>query len=1210
VGAILGAVARSFTGTKRFEIRRRIGEGAVGVVYEAFDRDHGRTIALKTLHTLGAEALLSLKNEFRAVQHVRHPNLVGSSELLEADGVWFVTMDLVHGMPFNAYVCQGSSTFDEDRLRRVLPQVVDGLRALHAAGILHRDLKPSNVLVTDEGRAAILDFGVASDARAPNLDDGMVGTPAYMAPEQVLGEPTGPSADWYALGVVLYEVLTGRLPFLGTFEHIVEAKLSQVPAAPRRLRPEVPEDLAALCMDLLRIAPALRPTGEECAARLGHGLHAAPIMMPQHTSLVGRRDELESLHEGIREARSGRGVAVLVSGESGVGKSFLVKTFLDRVRAEEPDVLVLRGRCYERESVPYKAFDEVIDRLSQHLAGLRDEAVAELMPPNAHLLRRAFPVLEGARSSAELDPQAADVLNPQELRARVFQGVRELFRRVARTRPVVIAIDDLQWADADSLSLLREVLRAPDEPQLLFIGTVRHGTVGHARSGDYTLELPGIVRHVRLTTLPAADAEELAAQLLREAGELSPTADQVRNIVEDAKGHPLFIDEIVRQRAGGHAHVEVRLDEALWERIQRLDPAARRVLELLAVAGTPLDQDTAARTAALEFAQLFEVASVLRAGALVRMSGAQRTDDIEPYHDRVRESVLAHLAPEVRASWHAQLAATLERESSSDPETVAGHWQGAGNGDRAVSYYVRAAEQAAHALAFERAARLFRTALDTTQHTPARVRELKRSVAEALTNAGQLAAAAEVRVDLSADAEPVEQLELRRIAAEQFMSSGHYERGFELLRTTLRTLGVYYPVSRFALLFSLLFARLVLALRGLGLVVKRPGSIEVRKRMVIDALWSAGMCFGMSDNVRGAYFYARSLLEALRAGDLERVVRALSIHICSTSAGGFSVREQTEKMLARERVLAAQLGTPDALAFASGAASFALFNNAQWRAAKTEIGIAEALFRDRCVGHAVHLNGLRSILFRTLFSLGDLHELRERSAPIIREAEQQNDRSLIIIYQSAAGSVLEMAADRPDEAQQAVQTATDLLARGVFHLQHYWTYTAACQVSLYRGDAAAAYERAAWLWPQLEKSLLRRVEACRIVVLALRARAAVALALTNEQRREELLLRAEADAQALENERAGWAAPLAHAIRGTVAAARGDGASAASLFVEAARGYDQQDMRLYAAAALRSHGQQLGESGIDSVRAADERFAKEGVLNPARMSVMLVGECR
>jgi serine/threonine protein kinase len=268
-------------GMPRFQLVRKLGEGGMGVVHEVFDRERNAHVALKALQHLTTERLLRFKNEFRALQDLRHPNLVGLDELLESEGVWFFTVELVVGDNFRAYVRPGAAwptlseptpsdpaevsrtqdtidmprrraaarptgsppaapaapgdgavRFDEARLRGALPQLVAGLSTLHDAGLVHRDIKPGNVLVTAEGRVVILDFGLVADASPARADLGVVGTIGYMAPEQTTDAPVGPAADWYAVGVMLFETLTGRLPFMGTPDDILEQKQRAEPPSP------------------------------------------------------------------------------------------------------------------------------------------------------------------------------------------------------------------------------------------------------------------------------------------------------------------------------------------------------------------------------------------------------------------------------------------------------------------------------------------------------------------------------------------------------------------------------------------------------------------------------------------------------------------------------------------------------------------------------------------------------------------------------------------------------------------------------------------------------------------------------------------------------------------------------------------------------------------------------------------------------------------
>ncbi|HEX2678672.1 MAG TPA: serine/threonine-protein kinase, partial [Polyangiales bacterium] len=234
-----------FFGVDRFVIERQLGEGSMGAVYLALDRERDTKVALKTLRRVDASGIYRFKREFRALADVSHPNLVELHELFSEDSEWFFTMEYVQGQDFLAYVLGESRRTAElsprrtrqirggpaartpgmevlfptplrsfDRVRDVLKQVVSAIIALHNAGKLHRDLKLDNVMVTREGRAVVLDFGIGKALMSAQREDSdgritaagvSLGTPTYIAPEQASGDPTlDHRADIYALGVVAY----------------------------------------------------------------------------------------------------------------------------------------------------------------------------------------------------------------------------------------------------------------------------------------------------------------------------------------------------------------------------------------------------------------------------------------------------------------------------------------------------------------------------------------------------------------------------------------------------------------------------------------------------------------------------------------------------------------------------------------------------------------------------------------------------------------------------------------------------------------------------------------------------------------------------------------------------------------------------------------------------------------------------------------------
>ncbi|MEO7729486.1 MAG: serine/threonine-protein kinase [Kofleriaceae bacterium] len=449
-----------FRGTERFQIIRRLGAGGMGMVYEALDRERNARVALKTLRTMSPEELLALKHEFRALQDVTHPNLVTLGELIEDRERWFFTMELVQGHNVLRYIRganasevtsdlstvsgttlaleealppprePGAQRFDEAKLRFALTQLAHGLNALHAARKVHRDIKPANVLVNGNGRVVVLDFGLAFDTqRDTGWEPRFAGTLGYMAPELFTSGTIGKAGDWYATGVLLFESLTGRQPFhAATKLALLDAQQQDGPA-PSESTAGVPRDLDELCQDLLRHDPERRPDGNEVLRRLGQVSRAHRKSITGHP-FVGRGAELARLDQAMAEVRGGRGVTVTVRGESGVGKSYLVRQFTNRLLARAPTAVILAGRCYERESVPYKALDGIVDELTGFLSATLANELPDLLPAGLRALAQVFPVLHQIVTTAR-QPAVIDERDPQAVRAEASAALR-----VVRRTPV------------------------------------------------------------------------------------------------------------------------------------------------------------------------------------------------------------------------------------------------------------------------------------------------------------------------------------------------------------------------------------------------------------------------------------------------------------------------------------------------------------------------------------------------------------------------------------------------------------------------------------------------------------------------------------------------------------------------------------------------------------------------------------------------------
>ncbi len=1268
---------------RRFEIRSRLGAGGMGVVYEALDRERGGYVALKTLVRTGPSEVHLLKREFRALADIVHPNLVELHELISSpEGDPFFTMELVEGVDFLRYVrsalcpddltplisrvriadeddLRADETFaapvpngvlDVSKLRASLLQLARGLGALHYAGKIHRDLKPSNVLVRTDGRLVILDFGLVQNSRGfpedEDLSTSMLGTPAYMSPEHAAGEDLGPASDWYSVGVMLYEALTGIQPFRGRPFEVLMRKRTEDPTPPNDLpfvkavRGSLPDDLVELCLRLLDRTPRRRPTETEVLGILGE-TEAPPssFSVPAHVpAFVGRAEELAKLDEAFGEARSGACVVVTISGRSGMGKSALVERLFDSVRHER-DVLVLRGRCYERESVPYKSIDGVVDALGHHLSFLPIPEMEALVPHDVGALSRLFPTLLRIPTLAALEAgSVAHARDDQELRWRGFEALKQLFAEVGKTRTVVLHIDDLQWGDADGTSALVELLRPPNAPRFLLVLGYRSEEVERSESLRSLLaeirgpSFRGARHHVDVVALTEREAFELALKLLIEGRDVEPKSlpapavpDLVRPgeqrirgvdlvpqealertataIAKESAGSPYFVGELAHSALRGD-EADVSLSRLLESRVGGLPDDAKKLLAVVSAAGSPLAQDLAADAAHVRDPRA--AIAQLRFQRLVRARGLSDRDEVEPYHDRIRELVVAGMDVTARADVHRNLAIVLAKYGGTDPERLAEHWQLAGDSARAGDMAELAADRAAQALAFDRAARLYATAAQREGLSSERRSRLESRRGNALANAGRGPEAAQAYLSAAVGAAPNRGLELRRLAGERLLSSGHIDEGLEVLRAVLDELGVWLPSSPQKALASYLVRRAELRLRGTAFVERPASAVSERERLRIDACWALTVGLNGVDMIRGADFGARSLLLALRTGDPYRIGRALAFETTSTAFVGGKNRARAERLAADLTALAERLDDAHLRGFALLVTGMCdAFTRGLWTRALSFYARAEKMFREECRGVSWEVATTDMVTSWSLFYTGRIQELASRLPATLKAAEQRRD-----LYAQAnlttSHAWVKLAADDIGAAREQPALVMARWSHKAFHLQHYVALLAETYIDRYAGLAEAAWNRIEHAFSELESSLLLRVQANRIVAHYERGFCALAAAEAVPRRRAKLLAVAEKDARVIAAERMAWADPFAELIRAGISAQRGDKAGATLALARAETGFSMADMHLYAASARRRRGELLGGGdGPLLVASADQRMRTEGIEHPARWAAML-----
>lgn len=1213
---------------RRFEVRRRLGSGGAGAVFSALDRERGQEVALKVLRARDATALYRFKKEFRSLIGVNHPNLVSLYELIAEGEQWVLAMELVEGDPFLEYVRFGSTfegsgviepgVLDADRLLGAARQLACGIKALHDSGKLHRDLKPSNVLVTREGRVVILDFGLATELSVENqtLDGSVAGTIAYMAPEQSQGRPVTAASDWYAFGVMLFQALTGTLPFAGSIFQVMLAKQGEEAPSPFEIVPDLPgeiAEIAELCSCLLSRDPEARPTDDEIQAILGEP-DAAEIAMPTMLGsdlLIGRQSHLEELERAYVATRAGRAVTVYLHGTSGTGKSALAELFLDTLQAEV-GALVLRGRCYEHEMVPFKALDGIVDNLCRHLAGLEAEELDVLLPDDWNALLRLFPVLgrvERRRKDTE------ETLDPLTTRRRAIGALREMLSKLAGQRMLALFVDDLHWADADSTALLGDLLLAPGEPSCLLLATLRSEEVERR---DFVRELleradGDIRRTLEVGPLAADEARNLIALQMPDAAALgraappattaAPTTTAapqavgatlseslIESLVTESQGNPFLLEQLVRwvresDRAPTHG---ARLAEMIDDRLDRLPAGAASLLHVLAVAQRPLAAEAALAAAEVSSGRQ-QLIDVLRSACLIRTGGsAQR---LELYSDRLGEALRERFEPGEMRRLHRRLLEALEAQRIDDPEHLFEHALGAGEVDRAAHLAADAGRRACEALAFDPAARFLRRALELGPPDAPDRAELRRLLAQALAGSGRSIEAAECFLEIAEASAEDQRLAARCRAAEQFFVGSRVERGLETAQRVLADVGVTYPRRRVAAVSSFVWHRLKLRIRGLDFEAREPTALDLESLTRIDACAAIADGLLQIDPLRSADFHTRRLLLALDTGDPGRAGRALAMEVGIRAGTGDL--EVAADALARAEELAFRTEDPylgGLVALQRGVLRY--FSTGGWGEAVKALREAENIFTESCRGKIWEIGLCRRLALAALIYHGDLVEAARRLPLDLAEARRQGNLAFARAVRGRAHPIW-LAADDPAKARAEAAAAA---GGGDFNADGYNAVLAEAQIDLYDGDADSAWEHLMAHEGDLKKSQLLRMPLIRVEAAFARGRVALSRCGGGHGASRS---RVDKEIRRLEAESLPLAAPSAALLRAGLARLDNHAAAAREALEAAVQAFEANQSGLLAACSRRRLGEVVGgEGGARLVDKAEQWMRRQRVARP------------
>jgi hypothetical protein len=740
-----------------------IGRGGMGEVYRAVDTRLGRPVAIKLMRDTKGDNALAIHRflrEARAASALNHPNIVVVHDIGETDdGRHYIVQEFIAGTTLRASMERQNAPATVIDVGR---QVAKALAAAHAAGIVHRDIKPENVMVRADGYAKVLDFGLARVHESGTNTEthsgtetnplALVGTMAYMSPEQARGAPAGTPSDVFALGVTLYEMLARRRPWVAPTMPAVLAAILLEDAMPlSRLNPAVPSGLEKLVHRMIAKDPVLRPTAsevEEALAALAAGdSHSAfqgtPAIIERKT--VGREEERERLRRAYAAGREGRGRIVTVLGEPGIGKTILVEDFLAELAQMPERPLLVRGRCSERlaGAEAYLPVLEALDSLLHQSSSGSVPSIVKSVAPSWYV--QVAHHAESSQASVARVREDAPAVSQERMK----RELGALLLEVSRLRPLVLFLDDLHWADVSTIDMLNYLAGRLGQMRLLVLATYRPADMSlsqHPFLGIRDeLSAHGALEEIPLAFLERRDVERYLALMFPRHRFPASLAEKIHAKTD---GSPLFMADVVRYLRDSGSIVErdgewvltrpeadafrelpASIRSMIARKIEQLDEADRKLLVAASVQGHEFDSAVVAEAIEMDPADVEERLDALEhVHVFVKRIKEQEFPDLtlslqyQFVHVLYQNALYGTLQPTRRTSLSGRVARSLVAHHPGEHAAIAGRlaalFESARDFGRSAEYFLAGARHAVGLFAFREALSLAERGISVLRGMP------------------------------------------------------------------------------------------------------------------------------------------------------------------------------------------------------------------------------------------------------------------------------------------------------------------------------------------------------------------------------------------------------------------------------------------------------------------------------------------------------------
>ena len=760
----------------RYALLKKLGEGGKGVVFKARDTVLNRVVAVKVLKSAvtSEEAYSRFMTEARAVAKLNHPNIVTIHDIGKEDGKQFFVLEFVDGESLRDLMqTYPEGKCDVQTVLRIGMDVCSALQYAHSEKVLHRDIKPENVMVTRDGTAKLMDFGLAKIIGQPQVtqEGVIIGTVAYVAPEAALGKGVDARSDLYSLGAVLYEALSGKPPFQGDDPiKVIFGHIHDHPVSLAKQNPKAPQALADCIMKLLEKEPEKRyqsaedllktlEISEEFLRETLVPAHKPSLVVPcarpvaaREIQLIDRAEEMNLLREAVDRAVRGEGGLVFLYGEAGIGKTRLAREL--RAYARLRGVQVLYGRCpalFRMDGVPpYTIWSEVIKDYLENsspeqlyrVVGFYPAEIVKLVPELGQRLRTI--------------PQSFQI-SPEHEQNRFFEAVSQLVINISRETPLLVVLDDLQWTDSSSLLLLHYLARGVQKTSLLLLGAYRSTDIDakHPMSPVLTeLNRERLPQSIQLKRMSLNDVSEMIKNILEQD---DVPADFCKLVYEKTKGNPFFAEEVVKSLKEEEV---IRREENKWAfkdvsgiefpetvknvvkaRFGRLDDERKNVLTLASFIGNDFTLEAMCAVTGIEESKLLELMDEMFRIGLIK-ERVIHGEVVCSFADMlVRDVVYEEVSPLKRKKLHGVVGCALEKVYAPKIDEhfgeLAYHFLETGDKEKALDYFLKAGDKASKIFANAEAVSYLQHALSLLEEKEGELQE-KASVLERLGDVEKL----------------------------------------------------------------------------------------------------------------------------------------------------------------------------------------------------------------------------------------------------------------------------------------------------------------------------------------------------------------------------------------------------------------------------------------------------------------------------------------